>query len=197
MSDVGNSMANHTAQEALDRLQELAAMDDPEEAQQLAIAVGIELVTQAGAAVSWNKYESRVEAEMQDLRRAYDKTRKALLDAQEERGWLADQCNVLHSNMNASPPLGVTGWLEAAISAREKSKTPAADLREALLQLNPQNWIEYPGVSALEKYGLVLTALGFCRWPHCPVECAGGMRLSGQPCTGCGTSQRHTDEDES
>jgi len=62
--------------------------------------------------VSWNKHESRVQE-------AYDKTRTALLDATEERGWLADQCNVLHSHLNASPPLGMTGWLEAAIFARE------------------------------------------------------------------------------
>lgn len=69
--------------------------------------------------VSWNKYESRIEAEMQNLRRAYDKTRKAFADAAMERIWLADQCNVMHSSLNASPPLGITGWLEAAIFARE------------------------------------------------------------------------------
>jgi len=83
-----------------------------------AYATSIE-AKQRAALVSWNKYESRIDEEMANLRRAYNKTRKAFLDATEERGWLADQCNVLHSHMNASPPLGMTGWLEAAVFARE------------------------------------------------------------------------------
>jgi hypothetical protein len=82
------------------------------------------LETNRAEAASWNKYETRVEGELSSLRRSFDKIIEALLEATEERGWLADQCNVLHSHLNASPPLGMTGWLEAAIFARENRTTP-------------------------------------------------------------------------